>query len=298
MRAVPMLSAGAATLALAGALAATVYPAPPAGSAPASPPSPGICQSVDELPMQARPGQESRSGESHEFYFTRVIYSEGGRRGGMGFFGGRGGRGGRWATDYPTADRTFTTFIKRLTSLDTCNWEHPVSLADPDLRRFPFIYAVEVGDWSLTDEELAGLRGFLAAGGFMVIDDFWGTYEWQGFEREMNRILPGNQIVEIPMDSPIFNMLYQIEKIEQVPNISNARDISIGYPGASTSEGDGIVPHVRGIYDANGRLSVIINWNTDLGDSWEWADDPYYPLQFSTYAYQLAANMILYSMTH
>lgn len=288
MRAVPMLGVGAAVLALAGALAATASTPSVSATSEPPPPVPGICQSIEQMPVGARVGQgQERLGESHEFYFTRAIFSEGGRRG-----------GGSWATDYPTADGTFTTFIKRLTSLDTCNWEHPVSLADPELGRFPFLYAVEVGRWSLTDDELAGLRGYLAAGGFMVIDDFWGSYEWDGFQREMQRILPGSQIVEIPMDISIFKMLYQIDRIEQVPNIRNAEAISAGYPGASTSEQDGIVPHVRGIYDTNGRRMVLINWNTDLGDSWEWADSPYYPLQFSTYAYQLAANMILYSMTH
>lgn len=279
----------AAALALTAGVAAS-------GGALASPaPSPGICESVEGMSGSQRGQGLEHLGESHEFFFTRAVYSE--RESGFGYFG-RGGRS--WATDYPTADRTFTTFIKRLTAIDVCEWEHPVSLADPELRRFPWIYAVEVGrgGWSLTDEELEGLRGFLAAGGFMVIDDFWGSREWANFEREMHRILPGREIVEIPMDHPIFNMLYAIDHIEQVPNVGNAHEIAMGYPGATTSEQDGIVPHVRGIFDDEGRLMVVINWNTDLGDSWEWADDPYYPLRFSTYAYQLAANMIVYSMTH
>jgi hypothetical protein len=68
--------------------------------------------------------------------------------------------------------------------------------------------------------------------------------------------------------------------------------------GGPTHEYDGYVPYVRGIFDDAGRLMVLINWNTDLGDAWEWADDPHYPLKFSTYAFEIGINFIVYAMTY
>ena len=63
-------------------------------------------------------------------------------------------------------------------------------------------------------------------------------------------------------------------------------------------EVDGYTAALRGILDETGRLLVIINWNSDLGDAWEWAEDPYYPIQFSNFAYQLGVNVVVYAMSH
>jgi hypothetical protein len=219
----------------------------------------------------------------HAFYWTRAVYS-----------GGRGGwrRGGAWATDFPKGDRQFVVVLKRLVRLDAYPWENAVSLADPDLRRFPLIYAVEVGYMDLTDEEVHGLRGFLNAGGMMVVDDFWGSREWAQFEYNMRRVLPGRPIVELPPDHPLFTTFYDITEIKQVPNVGQAAR------GGPTWERDGYVPHVRAILDDHGEIMVLINWNTDLGDAWEWAEDPRYPLEYSTYAYEIGSNMIVYGMSH
>ncbi len=197
-----------------------------------------------------------------------------------------------WATDYPKADRQFLVVVQRLTNLDLFPNEHAVALDDPDLRRFPFLYTLEVGHMNMTQSEVHGLRDYLNAGGFLVIDDFWGTYEWANFEREISRVLPGRPIVDIPLDHPLFEAFYDIKEIMQVPNVNN------GMRGSHTWEQDGVVPHVRGIFDDHGRLMVVINWNTDLGDAWEWAENPYYPLKYSTFAYQMGVNMIIYGMSH
>ena len=150
---------------------------------------------------------------------------------------------------------------------------------------------------NMTEEEVEGLRGYLTAGGMMVADDFWGTYEWEHFEAQMARVFPDRRIVEVPADDPIFHQVYDIQEIMQVPNVRYARMIEAGYQDPPTSEQDGVVPHVRGIYDDQGRLMVVINWNTDLGDAWEWAEDPFYPLKFSTFACEMGINMIVYAMS-
>jgi hypothetical protein len=151
---------------------------------------------------------------------------------------------------------------------------------------------LEVGYMQLTPAEVEGLRDYLAAGGFLFVDDFWGQYEWENFEWEIHKVLPGSEIVELSTDHPLFETFYDINEILQVPNVGNARN------GYSTGEKGGDVPHVRAIFDETERLVVLINWNTDLGDAWEWAEDPYYPLTYSNYAYQLAVNAIIYAMSH
>jgi hypothetical protein len=231
----------------------------------------------DRLPPRARPPEAER----REFHFTRAVYT-----GFYGYFGRS------WSTDYPKADRQFMTGVRRLlTHLDASELENPIRLEDPDLRRYPLLYAVEVGHMSLTEPEVEGLRHYLQAGGFLVVDDFWGTQEWEQFEGEIRRVLPGCQIVDLPPDHPLFSAFYDIKELLQVPNVYNA---SIG----RTSEKDGYTPFCRGIFDEKGRLMVVINANTDLGDAWEWAEVPEYPLKYSTFAYQMGVNLIVYGMSH
>ena len=215
----------------------------------------------------------------YPFYWTRAIYSGWGRR----------GWGQSWATDYPKGDQQFLVVLKRLVRLNAYDWENAIWLDDPTLRRFPIIYAVEVGGMDMTNAEVEGLRGYLDAGGFLIVDDFWGQREWDVFEYNIRRVYPDHPIVDITLDHPIYSAYYDIEEVKQVPAIGRAM-----YP----AECYGCVPYVKGIYDEAGRLVVIINFNTDLGDAWEWAEDPRYPLEYSTYAYEMGANMIVYAMSH
>jgi len=219
------------------------------------------------------------------FYWTRAIYS--GSRG-----RGRGWGGAPWATDYPKGDQQFLIVLKRLVGLDAYDWDNAVSLADPEIRRHPVIYTVEVGYMNLTEPEVTGLRGYLDAGGFLIVDDFWGNRQWDAFEYNMRRVFPDRHIVPLDMDHEIFSTYYQIDEIKQVPARGG------GIYGRSTSECYGCDAGVYGIFDDDGRLMVVINFNTDLGDAWEWAEDPYYPLEYSTYAYEMGANMIVYAMSH
>lgn len=217
------------------------------------------------------------------FYFTRAAYSSGGRR----------RWGSAWQTDFPKADQQFVSVLQRLVDrLDVFPAENAVRLDDPNLRRYPFLYAVEVGQMELTEAEVLGLRSYILAGGFLMVDDFWGTYEWMNFEQQIRRVLPDYPIVEITPDHPMLSTYYTIDEIVQVPAINNWRCCR------RTSERDGYTPHARAIFDERGRMLVAINFNTDLGDAWEWAEQPDYPLDFSTYAMQMAANTIVYSMSH
>jgi hypothetical protein len=228
---------------------------------------------------------DTRSGRYWEFYFTRAIYSE--YQGGWGW-----GRRARWATDYPKADHQFLIVLNRLIAIDAYGGENAVRLDDPEIRRFPFLYALEVSRMNLTEGEVKGLRDYLEAGGFLVIDDFWGERALQNLAYQLNRVLPGRSIRPVPMDHAIFNTVYALDEIQQVPNVGNGRR------GGPTTECWGCEPMVFGVFDDHDRLMVVINWNTDLGDAWEWAEDPWYPLQYSTFAYKMGVNMVTYAMSH
>ncbi len=279
----PCIVLGTTALA-AGAAGVSWHSEPAAAAPPLAASAPALTVAAQGQPVfrraDIRPTLKNPSAAGREFFFTRAIYS-----------GGRGWRGGSWATDYPKADRQFLAIIDRLVDLDAYERENAVQLDDPNIRRFPFLYALEVGYMYMTEPEAKGLRDYLLAGGFLMIDDFWGSGEWANFEAEIKRVLPEYPIVEVPLDHPLFNTFYDIDEILQVPNIRRAQ-------GGPTWQRDGITPHVRGIFDEDGRLMVVINWNTDIGDAWEWAEHPYYPLRYSTYAIQITVNTIVYAMSH
>lgn len=221
--------------------------------------------------------QVSRPAGRLPFYWTRAVYS------------GNGFRGNSWSIDFPKSDQQFLVVINRLIRLNAYECENPVLLSDPDLRKFPLIYMLEVGGMNMTEEEVAGLRGYLEAGGFVIVDDFWGPREWDVFEWNMRRVFPDKTFVDIGLDHPIYSAYYDIDHVEQVAAIGNT---------VRRTECAGCFPEVKGMYDDDGRLMMMVNFNTDLGDAWEWAEDPRYPLEMSTYAYQMGANMIVYAMSH
>ncbi len=226
--------------------------------------------------LEARDSKRGR-----EFYFTRAMYS------------GYGRRYASWSVDFPKADVQFLFGVRRLTNIDAYEFENPVRLDDPNLRRFPFLYALEVGRMALSPAEIQGLRSYLLAGGFLVIDDFWDMDQWQNFEYEISQVLPEYRIVDIPMDHPLLSAFYEIDEILQVPNRSLAA------AGGRTWEcWTRCDPVLRGIFDEHNRLMVVINWNTDLGDAWEWVEQPWYPWKYSNFAYKLGVNMIVYGMSH
>ncbi|MFB3903013.1 MAG: DUF4159 domain-containing protein [Acidobacteriota bacterium] len=217
---------------------------------------------------------------THEYTFARLVYS-----------GGRGWRYDSWTTDAPKADVTFVAGIKRLTNLDVRESPFFIPLTSPEIFKYPFLYAVEVGYLQLSDEEAATLREYLLRGGFFVVDDFHGTYEWANWEEQLRKVFPECKIEEIPLSHPIFHCFFDLQELIQVPGIQY---LYTGRP----YEQDGYIPHYRGVKDESGRLMVVINFNSDIGDAWEWADYPPYPERWSSTAYRLGINYIIYAMSH
>jgi hypothetical protein len=197
-----------------------------------------------------------------------------------------------WTQDYPRADRHFSQAIRRLTRLHVRSTEQPVNLDDADdVFNWPWLYAVQVGEWELTDAQVKTFREYLMRGGFFMCDDFWGTREWDIFAATMKRVFPDRAIVEIDDRDAIFHTIYDLDDRYQVPG---ARYIRSG----TTEKCYGCPPHWRGIYDDRGRVMVAICFDSDLGDSWEWADEPQYEERFSALGIRIGVNYVVYAMTH
>jgi hypothetical protein len=237
--------------------------------------------------------------DQSEWVFARLMYPQHPRArfGGYRRFGGGDWREGgtSWTQDYPRADRHFAQALRRLSRIHVRSVEQPVNLDDgDDAFNYPWMNAGEMGDWKLTEAQAAALREYLLRGGFLMLDDFWGTEEWNRFAESMNRVFPDRQIVEIANDDPIFHIVYDLDERYQVPGQwALAR-------GTTYRNGDqgGSVAHWRGIYDDHGRVMVAMTYNSDVGDSWEWADDPNYPEKYSALGIRIGVNYVIYSMTH
>ena len=245
--------------------------------------------------------------DAPEFYFTRLAYSENGwrRRGSMGLpqdpyvcpeFGGstffpRQGWG--WAIDYPGADCKFMGGVHRLTGVRVHPNPNVITILDPDLDKFPYVYAVEVGGLYLSDVEAVRLREYLLAGGFLHVDDFWGGYEKAIFEEQLRKVFPERRMEPLPLTHEIFHAFYDIDTVMQIPNRSNACS-----GGRTWERADDTEPVIYGLADDRGRIMVVATYNSDLGDAWEYMDLPCYPEKFSGQAYRMGINFMVYAMTH
>ncbi len=206
-----------------------------------------------------------------------------------------------WTIDYPRSDRHLALALRRLTSIDAKSVEQPINLEeDDDVFNYPWLYAVEVGHWELTDQQIAKFREFLLRGGFFMCDDFHGSDEWNIFLMSMRKVFPDKQIVEIPNTDAIFHTVYDLDDRYQVPGAQFTLSHSVceKCPTNGMYDGGGMGAHWRGIYDDNGRLMVAICHNMDLGDSWEHADNPEYPQKFSALGLRIGVNYVTYAMTH
>jgi hypothetical protein len=222
--------------------------------------------------------------ERTEWAFARLRYPSG-------RYASYSGERGSWPTDYPKADRQFVQGVRRLTRIHTRSSEQVIDLNTEEIFNWPWVYAVEVGHWDLTDKQCALLREYFLRGGFLMVDDFHGTYEWKVFTDSMDRIFPERKIVEIENSDAIFHTVYDLEDRLQVPGLQYVYKHQLW-------EKDGKIPHWRAIYDDRQRVMVAMTFNQDHGDAWEHADNPEYEQKYTSQAYRTGINYIIYSMTH
>lgn len=236
-----------------------------------------------ELPPSFDIPEPEDAGQPAEFIFARLVYTD--------VYAGEMLSERPWHIDSPAAERHFLQGLRRLSNIDSRSKEEYVSPLDENFFDYPFLYAVEPGHWDLTSEEVERLREYLLRGGMLVIDDFHGSVEYENFLGGMRQIFPERPVVEITPDDEVFHVLYDVEPGVQIPGVQML------YTGRSYEQ-DGVEPGWRGVYDDNGRLMVLVNWNMDLGDAWEHADWPEYPERYTAMAYRMAINYVIYAMTH
>ena len=208
-----------------------------------------------------------------------------------------------WRTDYPDADRNLMLRLSQLTTtpIRTNSRGRPehlvVRFTDDELFQCPFIFMSDVGTMALDSDEAERLREYLTRGGFLWVDDFWGEHAWDNWVRVISQALsPGEYPIEdIPPGHPIFNALYQVYDVPQVPSIQFwRRGQGRSERGSATA-----VPHLRGIRDTQGRIIVLMSHNTDIADGWEReGEDEEFFFAFSPKAYALGINIVLYVLTH
>jgi hypothetical protein len=232
-------------------------------------------------------GRGYQGNDRAEFYWSRLQYGSSGGGG----FGRRFSALSGWSRDYPKADRQFLEALKRLTRIQMRPYEQVVNLDSDDIYDYPWVYAVQVASWSFTDEQAKRLREYLLKGGFLMVDDFHGTDDWNRFMQGMRQVLPDRPVEDIADNDEIFHVLFDLSERFQVPG---EQYVNTG----RTYEKDGYVPKWRAIRDDHGRIIVAICHNMHLGDAWEWADMPEYPENFASMAFRIGINYIMYGMTH
>jgi len=214
------------------------------------------------------------------------------------------GDGGGWLTDYPLADIDLSIRLAELTRTPvgfdaTGQPQHLiVRLTDDELFQCPFIMMQEVGTLFFSQEDAVRLKTYLLKGGFLWVDDFWGSYAWDIWASQIRKVLPPSEfpIFDVPADHPIFHTMFDLQGVPQIPSIN----FWYGSRGRTSERGaDSAQVHARAIADSHGRIMVLMTHNTDVSDSWEReGEDPQYFFQFSVDGYQVAINVLMYTMTH
>jgi len=247
-------------------------------------------------------GRSGKPADMSKLNMARIIYdSEGGM--GEAYYAYDGRVWARWETDFPEGDDNFSHRLGQLTRIQVAKTASSRMLTAPDLGDFPLLYMSDPGYMVVSKEEKAAFARYLANGGFVWCDDFWGDAEWQQFADVMREVLPGREWRVLSADHPIFHTVFDLnEGMPQIPALPFAS------PGGSTAESPGAhkfpagsldTPEMRAWLDDDGRIMVLATHNTDVGDGWEReAYGEWYFETFSTKSYMVGVNVVIYAMTH
>ena len=247
---------------------------------------------------QSIPGRSYAEGrDDPSFMFCTIRYSNNGWNEPLGF---------GWSTDYPNAGFNLMKAIAEKTSIEIARDENGqpeqavLGLTDAGLKDFPFIFMSDVGTVGFSKEEVISLRNYLLQGGFLYADDFWGEHAWNNWAFEIGQVLPPVEypIRDIPLGHDVFHIVYDVEEVPQVPSIQywrGTRDGTTSERGYETRE-----PHLRGIWDNNGRLMVVMSHNTDIADGWvqERENKEYFQELSVKKSYPLGVNIVTYALRH
>ncbi|HKQ79376.1 MAG TPA: DUF4159 domain-containing protein [Blastocatellia bacterium] len=217
---------------------------------------------------------------SGRFTFVRIRYTD--LSSCTGFGPWLGDEGLPWSHDYPIAGRHLMKIMAELSKIDaTLDVDEPIfTFDDPQLFKYPFAYLCEIGCMNLSEKELAGLREYILRGGFLLIDDFRNSWQFQVLQRQLKQALPEYEMKKMDISHPIFNCFFSIKTL----------DVNPVYPRET--------PEFWGMEDKDGRLMMIINYNYDVSDYWQFSDNPFRPIEETNDAYKFGVNYIMYAMTH
>ena len=245
---------------------------------------------------------ESSAGDAHEFILLRGKYKNY-PLAGWGSYGYRR-RNGRewWSTDYPDADQNLLRGVQRLTNIDVVSTGYrAIALTDPEMFEYSVMYInmkripLYAGNGpNFSPEEAAALREYLLRGGFVIFDDFWGPEHWEDFVQEIAKVFPDRSLFKLNTDHPLVHCFFDIDTIAQIPG----RGVTWNFGSGFYLDDPEYPTAVHAITDDDGRLMLIANFNTDLGDGWEHTFDPAYPTIYCNEAYKLGINFIIYALSH
>lgn len=230
------------------------------------------------LDLQRRQSSES----ADEFQFVRIRYNSYVSPWGMSTAVDDGQWVPPWMHDYPKAERNFLKILSELTTVKTTPQSFLIlDLDDPEIMKYPVLYVSEPGYWDITQREADNLQEYLRRGGFVIFDDFRGQKEWNSFTSCMKQVSPGQSFRELSAEHPVFHCFYDIDPERILPPYA--------VPG---------LPKFYGLFDAQGRLQAVANFNNDIGDYWEWSEESIIPIDLSNEAYKFGINYVIFALTH
>jgi hypothetical protein len=194
-----------------------------------------------------------------------------------------------WAHGYPLAEGNLMKIMNEVSYFGANESINTLTLDDPELFKYPVAYIIEVSWWQMTDRQAAALRAYIDKGGFVIVDDFkqegdFGSPGWGPFEANMKRVYPNGRFVRMNASHPIFHSFFEVENLDVIPQAYNAGR-----------------PVFLGLYEDNDptkRLQMIVNYNTDVSQYWEWSGQGLRPIDDTNEAYKLGVNYLFYGMTH
>jgi hypothetical protein len=191
------------------------------------------------------------------------------------------GTGPPWSHDWPRSEEHFMKIVSEVTKLEVNPGGHIISFQNDDCFSYPIAYLCEVGSLNLSDQEVHRMAEYLLRGGFLIVDDFRGERDFYNFRNQMKKVFPDRSLEELPRTHQIWNCFYDISDLTIEPPYSKF-----------------LTPQYFGISDDRGRLMMVVNYNNDISDYWEWSDDPLMPIEQSNEAYKYGVNYIMYALTH
>ena len=171
--------------------------------------------------------------------------------------------------------------MAEVTKLEVNPGGHITSFQTDDCFKYPIAYMCEVGYVTLSKEEAHRMAEYLLRGGFLIVDDFRGEYERANFVNQMKLVFPNRSLEVLPRTHQIWNCFYDISKLKIVPPYSRW-----------------LTPQYFGMRDDNDRLMMVVNYNNDISEYWEWSNDPFMPIDQSNEAYKYGVNYVMYALTH